>query len=939
MSFNNKFLAFFASFAMICVVVSSLVGTGFVQRMAQAALVQVCTASETLEGSSCTFTKTSTPKYETKCAAGYTLMDATCSKFNSQPCTAFVQAIDAGNGQCKIDLSDPTKPIYLTEIIDHDGRQCNGVGTDFKRYNVNQERNSINGPVICGNNFSALDKAGFRFMPRVITEISNLASIKTEDVVAACPAGYTELAPNKCSRPAVAQKCNAGGEIFENNTCIPCPAGKYCPVDGVVAKTVTVCANGGTLTGTSCIAPVKYPVTTYTDGCASEYVKYDQSCAVVQVRTHDKGCSYFYTSENVNVTATIGADGYCTTGGRTDFATTSITRVSDFNCAGPGTYYYNYNVAFDPLVCGNDFITVGKLGFKWLPTTFTKITALQKIPTTTFVCPVGWVSFDSSNNCSQAPITQEFKNPVNCPVNTYCPGGNPSPTPCPAGTVSPAMSTQVTDCVAIVCTNGTTNYPACNVCPTGYVFQGNSCIPVIVCNNGFVYSNSSCACPAPKIVVNSTCVNPVVCDSTFTVVNNACVCPAPKVINNNKCDTPVTPTCNNGYTLQNDVCVCVSPRIVVNSTCVAPVVCDSTFTVTNNSCVCPAPKVVTNSKCETPVVVVDCVNGYTNVNNTCVCVSPKIIVNANCVPVVTCDSTFSVTNNTCVCPSPKVINNNKCETPVVPANPSTITGYSYVDSNNNGIFDNGETPLPNVTVTLIGIGDNCKNVNISTTTDSNGFYKFSNLVACKYSVVQTQPANYNNGKVTVGTINGAIVGTQTVINRIDDITVNANDSINNNFGELVINPACVNGFVLSGNTCVCQSPLVVYNNICQNQIIYTNGTNAGTTINITNNPVNTNTNTVTAPAPIAPTVVYQAPVVISQPIPAPKFVPLNTPAPVYYTTTNSPVVNITETIRSGGINVFLVLGVIISAAAAGLIYTKGKRNRGFNNYNYQNIED
>jgi SdrD B-like domain len=1034
MSFNNKFLAFFASFAVICIVVSSLVGTGFVQKLAQAALVQACTASETLEGSACTFTKTSTPKYETKCAAGYTVMDATCSKFTAQPCTAFVQAIAAENGQCKIDLSDPTKPIYLTEINDYDGRQCNGVGTDFKRYNVNQERNSTIGPIICGNNFSALDKAGFRFMPRVITEISNFQSIKTEDVTAACPTGYTELAPNKCSRPAVAQSCNAGGEIFVNNACVPCPAGKYCPVDGVVAKTVTVCANGGTLSGNVCTAPVKYPVTHYTDGCTAEYVKYDQSCAVVQVRTHDTGCSYFYTSENVNVTATIGADGYCTTGGRTDFATTSITRVSDFNCAGPGTYYYNYNVAFDPLVCGNDYTVVGKLGFKWLPTTFTKITALQKIPSISYICPTGWVSYDNSNNCSQAPITQEYKNPVNCPVNTYCPGGNPTPIPCPAGTVSPAMSVAITDCVAIVCTNGTTNYPACNVCPTGYIFQSSVCVPVVVCSNGFVTTNNTCVCPSPKIVVNSTCVTPVVCDPSFTVVNNACVCPSPKVVTNGKCQTPVvvvdkatisgysyvdsndngifdngetpisgvtvtligtgndcktvnqtTTTDANGFYKFSNLIGCtysvvqtqptdynngkvtigtidgfsVGTQTVINRIDnieifggddsiknnfgelikTTPVVCDPSYTVVNNACVCPSPKVVTNGKCQTPVVVIDCVNGYTNVNNTCVCVSPKIVLNANCVPVVVCDSSFTVTNNTCVCASPKVINNGKCETPVVTPNPATVSGYSYVDTNNNGIFDNGETPLANVTITLIGIGDNCKNVNLSTTTDANGFYKFSNLVACKYSVVQTQPTNYNNGKVTVGTINGVTVGTQTVINRIDDIVVNANDSINNNFGETAINPACVNGYTLSANTCVCVSPLVVYNGFCQNQIVYTS-TPTGTVVNITNNPVNnnTNTNTVSAPSPVAPTIVYQAPAAVTQLIPAPRFTPLATPvpAPVYY---SSPVVTVTETIRSGGLNVFLILGAIISAAAAGLIYSKGKRNKGFNNYNYQNIED
>jgi hypothetical protein len=546
MSFFFKNLVLVLSFvAILSGTVASFSVSNVTPKVADATIVNACSVSETLEGTNCVFTKVSNIQYETKCAVGYTLMDAVCAKFSTQSCSYFNQGLNAENGLCKLDLS---RPVYGTEISDNDGRQCNGVGTNFKRYNVGLPNNSTSGPVVCGNNFSLLDKTTFRFLPRVITEISNLASIQTQNIYQPCPSGYTELVTNKCSRPATAQGCSVGGEIFINNSCVPCPAGQYCPGDGVIIKLVTVCANGGTLSGNQCVAANKYPSYTYTDGCPIQYTKKDQSCAVVEDRTHDLGCSYFYTSENINVTAIQGSDGYCSTGGRVDFALASIVRISDFNCNGAGTYYYNYNVAYDPIVCGNDYNLVGKTGFKWLPTTFTRITALQKISTSMSVCPVGWTSFDNSNNCSQPPIVQEYRNSVDCPVNTYCPGSNVNPNPCPAGSTSVARSTTVSNCVFIACTNAATNPPSCNQCPAGLQLTNNLCLPICpiavsrdssnnctICNNGTANPSSGCnACPGNFRYNGSSCVIIVnqVCSNGFETVNNSCVCVSPKVITN-----------------------------------------------------------------------------------------------------------------------------------------------------------------------------------------------------------------------------------------------------------------------------------------------------------------------------------------------------------------------------------------------------------------------
>ncbi len=68
-----------------------------------------------------------------------------------------------------------------------------------------------------------------------------------------------------------------------------------------------------------------------------------------------------------------------------------------------------------------------------------------------------------------------------------------------------------------------------------------------------------------------------------------------------------------------------------------------------------------------------------------------------------------------------------------------ITGTAFVDSNANGIFDNGEFRLPGVSVQLTGTvnfvspGDSA-NVDVSTTTDANGNYTFNNVLPGTYSV-------------------------------------------------------------------------------------------------------------------------------------------------------------------------------------------------------------
>ncbi len=55
----------------------------------------------------------------------------------------------------------------------------------------------------------------------------------------------------------------------------------------------------------------------------------------------------------------------------------------------------------------------------------------------------------------------------------------------------------------------------------------------------------------------------------------------------------------------------------------------------------------------------------------------------------------------------------------------TISGYTYFDANRNGVKDAGEAAVPNVPVTLAGVG--------TVTSNASGFYSFSGLSAATYS--------------------------------------------------------------------------------------------------------------------------------------------------------------------------------------------------------------
>src|SRR5258708_7713020 len=113
--------------------------------------------------------------------------------------------------------------------------------------------------------------------------------------------------------------------------------------------------------------------------------------------------------------------------------------------------------------------------------------------------------------------------------------------------------------------------------------------------------------------------------------------------------------------------------------------------------------------------------------------------------------------------------------------PAALKGFVYVDSSNDGIKDPNEAAIAGVSVTLSGIDDLGSNVSLTQATLSDGSYAFLNLRPGTYTVQETQPSSYLDGKDTIGAVAGVPTN-----DRFSSIGLGAGViDPNNNFGELI----------------------------------------------------------------------------------------------------------------------------------------------------------
>src|SRR5262249_31162770 len=118
--------------------------------------------------------------------------------------------------------------------------------------------------------------------------------------------------------------------------------------------------------------------------------------------------------------------------------------------------------------------------------------------------------------------------------------------------------------------------------------------------------------------------------------------------------------------------------------------------------------------------------------------------------------------------------------------PAYISGFVYLDTNNDGIKQPGEAPIPGVAVTLTGSdsfhlfppASNPFPAAVAVT-DGNGYYQFGPLYPGTFSLVETPPTSYLDGKDTIGT-QGGTTGNDMFTNAVLHF---GQTGLNNNFGH------------------------------------------------------------------------------------------------------------------------------------------------------------
>jgi hypothetical protein len=86
----------------------------------------------------------------------------------------------------------------------------------------------------------------------------------------------------------------------------------------------------------------------------------------------------------------------------------------------------------------------------------------------------------------------------------------------------------------------------------------------------------------------------------------------------------------------------------------------------------------------------------------------------------------------------------------------SLTGSVYLDANNNGVIDSGERSVAGVTVTLAGTLSGGGTTTQTVLTDTYGVYTFDNLAAGTYTITETTPITYTDGKDTLGNKGGTV---------------------------------------------------------------------------------------------------------------------------------------------------------------------------------------
>jgi hypothetical protein len=111
--------------------------------------------------------------------------------------------------------------------------------------------------------------------------------------------------------------------------------------------------------------------------------------------------------------------------------------------------------------------------------------------------------------------------------------------------------------------------------------------------------------------------------------------------------------------------------------------------------------------------------------------------------------------------------------------PASLSGFVYVDLNNNGVKVPGDPGVPGTTITLTGTDDRGIAITLTSLTAADGSYSFTGLRPGSYTITKTPPSGYLDGQETLGSLGGTKGNDQFLV------TLNTNDQgTDYNFGEL-----------------------------------------------------------------------------------------------------------------------------------------------------------
>ncbi|MFT3879544.1 MAG: choice-of-anchor E domain-containing protein [Gemmatales bacterium] len=188
--------------------------------------------------------------------------------------------------------------------------------------------------------------------------------------------------------------------------------------------------------------------------------------------------------------------------------------------------------------------------------------------------------------------------------------------------------------------------------------------------------------------------------------------------------------------------------------------------------------------------------------------------------------------------------------------PASLKGYVYHDNNNNGIREATEAVFANIQLKLTGTDDRGTAISLTASTDANGLYSFGNLRPGKYTITEsTTPTGYSSGKITAGSLGGALATTRTINNITTPVGASG---VDNNFGHIAIKPPSSSGGGIGKGQLLGSTPKPV--TPPDPITVVNNGTGKGQLLGST-----PRTTTVTAPASTTPTSQPPAGVTVTAP--------------------------------------------------------------------------